>query len=65
MSRIKNLSMYNKCMKDLHDFGYVKYIPSFHPELGSTIYIMDKNETPVISKESKNKKTCKSLIYRF
>ena len=51
MSRIKNLSVYNKCMKDLHDFGYIKYIPSFHPELGSTIYIIDKNETPVISKE--------------
>ncbi|RXK86980.1 hypothetical protein ESB13_09415 [Filimonas effusa] len=30
---------YHKCMRELHAFGYIKYIPSYHPVLGSQVYI--------------------------
>ncbi len=37
---------YNKCINDLNNYGYIKYIPSSNPVSGSTVYIrilpMDK-----------------------
>jgi len=30
---------YHKCMKDLHVFGYIQYMPSFHPVLGSQVHL--------------------------
>ena len=31
---------YHTCMADLRDGGYIKYIPSYNPVLGSLIYIL-------------------------
>ncbi|MDR3715775.1 MAG: hypothetical protein P4L51_23425 [Puia sp.] len=30
---------YHKCLQDLHDFGYLKYIPSYSSVLGSLIVL--------------------------
>lgn len=30
---------YHKCMKELNNFGYIKYVPSYHPVLGSLVYV--------------------------
>jgi len=30
---------YNKCMNQLHDFGYIKYLPSSNPARKSEVYI--------------------------
>lgn len=30
---------YHKCMKELNAFGYIRYVPSFHPVLGSQVYL--------------------------
>lgn len=38
-AKISSRATYHKCMKDLHDFGYVKYIPSHHPVLGSLVLL--------------------------
>jgi len=34
---------YHRCMRDLKDAGYIRYIPSYNPVLGSLIYLL-KNE---------------------
>ncbi|SJZ68481.1 hypothetical protein SAMN04488128_1011192 [Chitinophaga eiseniae] len=34
-------STYHRCMNDLNELGYVKYIPSYHPILGSIVYMAD------------------------
>lgn len=34
---------YHRCMRDLKEAGYIHYIPSYNPVLGSLIYLL-KNE---------------------
>lgn len=29
---------YHKCMKELHEYGYIQYVPSYHPVLGSLVW---------------------------
>lgn len=36
--KIKSKATYHKCMKELHQFSYINYSPSYNPD-GSTIYI--------------------------
>lgn len=36
-SRISSIVTYHKCMKELHDYGYVLYKPSFDPCRGSAV----------------------------
>lgn len=42
-AKISAVGTYHKCMKDLKEFGYIKYTPSYNPVLGSLIYLL-KNE---------------------
>lgn len=35
VSRIKSIVTYHKCLSDLVSFGYLVYLPSWHPSLGS------------------------------
>ena len=37
MSKINSRSTFSKSMKQLHDLGYIKYIPSFNPEINSMV----------------------------
>lgn len=39
-AKISAYGTYHKCMRDLIDRGYIKYIPSYNPVLGSLIYIL-------------------------
>jgi len=39
LSHIGNFMTYHKCIKELEDFGYISYSPSYNPELGSKILI--------------------------
>jgi hypothetical protein len=32
---------YHKVMKDLNEYGYIKYLPSYHPVLGSLVYLTE------------------------
>ncbi|TSD66311.1 hypothetical protein FFF34_002605 [Inquilinus sp. KBS0705] len=36
-SRIASIATYHKCIKDLHEFGYIRYQPSYHPKAGSRV----------------------------
>lgn len=37
LSKINSKTTYHKYMKDLTDFGYINYSPSYHPILGTTV----------------------------
>lgn len=37
-SRIAFIATYHKCIKELDDYGYIRYQPSYHPKLGSQVY---------------------------
>jgi hypothetical protein len=39
ISKISAKATYHKCIKDLHNFGYIKYIPSYNPFKGSLVYL--------------------------
>jgi hypothetical protein len=40
-SKIASIATYHKCMKELDEFGYIRYQPSYHPKLGSQVYWPD------------------------
>jgi hypothetical protein len=40
-SRIASVATYHKCMKELDEYGYIRYQPSFNPKLGSQVYWPD------------------------
>lgn len=39
-AKISGLATYHKCIKDLKEFGYIQYFPSFHPGIGSQVYLL-------------------------
>src|SRR5664279_1520198 len=38
-AKICGLATYHKCIKDLHAFGYIQYVPSFNPAIGSKVFV--------------------------
>lgn len=41
ISKISAKATYHKCIKDLHNFDYIQYLPSFNPFKGSLVYLFD------------------------
>ena len=39
-SKINARGTYHKCIRELQDFGYINYKPSYHPHEGSNIYLL-------------------------
>jgi hypothetical protein len=37
-SKIASIATYHKCIRELDEFGYIRYEPSFHPTKGSLVY---------------------------
>jgi len=37
-SRIASIATYHRCIKELDNYGYIRYQPSYHPKLGSQVY---------------------------
>lgn len=57
VSKISAKATYHKCMKELNDFGYLKYKPSFNPFKGSLVYLFNfqtGNEQPLSTHHTKN-----------
>lgn len=57
VSKISAKATYHKCMKELNDFGYLKYKPSYNPFKGSLVYLFNfqtGNEQPVSTDHTKN-----------
>ncbi|WP_342648235.1 hypothetical protein [Mucilaginibacter sp. CSA2-8R] len=38
-SRIASIATYHKCIKELDELGYIRYQPSYHPRLGSLVWL--------------------------
>lgn len=36
-AKIGSLTTYTKCLRELHDWGYIEYVPSFNPGIGSRV----------------------------
>jgi hypothetical protein len=36
--KIASIATYHKCIRELDEFGYIRYQPSFHPTKGSLVY---------------------------
>lgn len=39
IAKIRSFATYHKCMKDLQTYGYIQYLPSFHPIKGSLVLL--------------------------
>ena len=39
-AKINGLATYHKCIKDLHEFGYIQYLPSYNPAVNSQVYLL-------------------------
>ena len=42
LSHINNFVTYHKCIKELQQFGYIQYYPSYHPAIGSKVHLLKK-----------------------
>ena len=38
-AKISAIATYHKCMRDLKESGYIGYVPSYNPVLGSLVYL--------------------------
>lgn len=41
LAKVYAAATYHKCMGELKDYGYIRYIPSYNPGLGSLVYLKD------------------------
>jgi len=41
VAKINGFATYHKCMRDLVEFGYVQYEPSYNPAISSKVYLLD------------------------
>jgi hypothetical protein len=42
-AKFSSVTTYHKHIRDLSEYGYLKYIPSYNPFLGSLIYFINVN----------------------
>ncbi len=40
VAKISGLATYHKCIRDLAEFGYIDYRPSFHPGVSSRVVLL-------------------------
>ena len=59
LSKISALGTYHKCIKELQNFGYIEYIPSFNPYKGSLVnlYNFENSEIQNLNKRNTKKRT--------
>src|SRR5690606_27315677 len=43
-SKINSKVTYHKCINELQTLGFIEYIPSFNPHIGSTVNMMNLSE---------------------
>ena len=56
LSKISALGTYHKCIKQLQDFGYIEYLPSFNPYKGSLVNLHNFENSDVQNLNKKNVK---------
>lgn len=53
-SKIGGRATYHRCMKELHDYGYISYVPSHHPILGSIVFLGMNNDLKPVTYSPQN-----------
>lgn len=56
LSKISALGTYHKCIKELQNFGYIEYIPSFNPYKGSLVNLYNFENSAVQNLNGKRSK---------
>ncbi len=41
MSRARSKTTHHKCLKELENLGYIKYLPSYHPGVASKVWLIE------------------------
>lgn len=41
LAKISSKTTYHKCIKDLQEFGFITYIPSFHPQGETKVVLLN------------------------
>lgn len=56
VSRIGSKATYHKCIKELHHWGYLEYVPSHNPYKGSLVYmfIFETSAEQVVNRSGSN-----------
>lgn len=56
ISKICSRATYHKCIRELHEKGYIKYEPSYNPFRGSLVYLFnfEENLKPLLKKARKS-----------
>lgn len=59
LSKISAFGTYHKCIKELQQFGYIEYIPSFNPYKGSLVnlYNFENSDVQHLNKKYNKKQT--------
>ena len=59
LSKISAFGTYHKCIKDLQEFGYIEYLPSFNPYKGSLVnlYNFENSEVQNLNRNNIKKQT--------
>jgi len=57
VSKICSKATYHKCIRELNDFGYLSYQPSYNPFKGSLVYLFDFQTSSVQVKNKSRGKT--------
>ncbi len=58
ISKISSKATYHKCMKNLHQLGYVDYQPSYNPFKGSVVFLFNFSEN--LKPETKSERSSKN-----
>jgi replication initiation and membrane attachment protein DnaB len=40
VAKISGLATYHKCVKDLQEFGYINYTPSYNPSINTKVHLL-------------------------
>ena len=40
VAKISGVATFHKCMRHLVEFGYIRYVPSYSPRVGSEVYFL-------------------------
>jgi len=43
LAKISGLATYHRSIKELHQYGYIKYVPSYNHFLGSLVYFINSD----------------------
>ena len=53
LAHVGSIVTYHKCVKQLQEFGYIQYVPSYNPFLGSKVYLFEpENDKSILNKYS-------------